>query len=100
MDMKLLKLILKVLASPILLVTGIAYLLCSVIEAVSSVVTSLVGTVFLIGAACGWTVHAQPGMVWSVALSGIVILFLPLIMKGASRIVLKLTDPVLKILAL
>ena len=98
--MKLLKLLLKVLAAPLFLVVGIAYLLCSVIEAVSSVATSLVGTVFLIGAVCGWIVHARPGMVWSVALSGIVILLPPLIMKGASRIVLKLTDPLLKILAL
>ena len=97
--MKVLKLIPKILISPFIRAVGIVYVLGNVLAAVSSIVTNLVGTVFIFGAVCGWITHAQEGMVWQAAITGVVILFLPLIVKGLLELVLHLSGPLMKILA-
>lgn len=97
--MKVLKLIPKILISPFILTVGIVYVLGNVLAAVSSIVTNLVGTVFIFGAVCGWITHAQEGLVWQAAITGVVILFLPLIVKGLLELVLHLSGPLMKILA-
>ena len=97
--MKVLKLIPKILVSPLFLAVGIVYVLGNVLAAVSSIVTNLVGTVFIFGAVCGWITHAQEGLVWQTAITGVVILFLPLIVKGLLELVLHLSGPLMKILA-
>ena len=97
--MKAAKVMLKILISPVLLAFGIVYLLCSLISAVSSVVTNLVGTVFLAGAVCGWIVHAQESMVWSVSICGVVILLLPLAVKAIAEILLRFYGLFLRIIA-
>lgn len=97
--MKVLKLIPKILISPLILAVGIVYVLGNVLAAVSSIVTNLVGTVFIFGAVCGWVTHAQEGLVWQAAITGLVILFLPLIVKGLLELVLHLSGPLMKIMA-
>ena len=96
--MKVLKLIPKILVSPFILAVGIVYVLGNVLAAVSSIVTNLVGTVFIFGAVCGWFTHAQEGLVWQAAITGVVILFLPLIVKGLLELVLHLSGPLMKIM--
>ena len=97
--MKVLKLIPKILISPLILAVGIVYVLGNVLAAVSSIITNLVGTVFIFGAVCGWITHAQEGLVWQAAITGLVILFLPLIVKGLLELVLHLSGPLMKIMA-
>lgn len=97
--MKVLKLIPKILVSPVILAVGIVYVLGNVLAAVSSIITNLVGTVFIFGAVCGWITHAQEGLVWQAAITGLVILFLPLIVKGLLELVLHLSGPLMKIMA-
>ena len=97
--MKVLKLIPKILISPFILDVGIVYVLGNVLAAVSSIVTNLVGTVFIFGAVCGWITHAQEGLVWQAAITGLVVLFLPLIVKGLLELVLHLSGPLMKIMA-
>lgn len=97
--MKVLKLIPKILISPLILAVGIVYVLGNVLAAVSSIVTNLVGTVFIFGAVCGWITHAQEGLVWQAAITGLVVLFLPLIVKGLLVLVLHLSGPLMKIMA-
>ncbi len=97
--MKVLKLIPKILVSPLILAVGIVYVLGNVIAAVSSIVTNMVGTVFIIGAVCGWIVHAQESLVWQAAITGLVVLFLPLIVKGLLELVFCLSKPLLRIMA-
>lgn len=97
--MKVLKLIPKILVSPLFLAVGIVYVLGNVLAAVSSIITNLVGTVFIFGAVCGWITHAQEGLVWQAAITGVVILFLPLIVKGLLELVLHLSGPLMKIMA-
>lgn len=97
--MKVLKLIPKILVSPLILAVGIVYVLGNVLAAVSFIVTNLVGTVFIFGAVCGWITHAQEGLVWQTAITGVVILFLPLIVKGLLELVLHLSGPLMKIMA-
>jgi len=97
--MKLLKLIPKILVSPLLLAIGIVYVIGNVLAAVSSIVTNLVGSVFIFGAVCGWITHMQEATVWSIAISGIVILLLPLIIKGLLEIVLRIMGPLMRIMA-
>lgn len=96
--MKVLKLIPKVLVSPLLLIIGIVYVIGNVLAAVSSIVTNLVGSVFIFGAACGWIIHANEDMIWSIAIGGIVILFLPAIVKLLLEIVLRISSPLLRIM--
>ena len=97
--MKVLKLFPKILVSPLILAVGIVYVMGNVLAAVSSIVTSLVGTVFIFGAVCEWITHAQESLVWQAAISGLVILFLPLIVKGLLELVLHLSGPLMKIMA-
>ena len=97
--MKVLKMISKIFVSPFILAVGIVYVLGNVLTAVSSIVTNLVGTFFIFGAVCGWITHAQGGLVWQAAITGVVILFLPLIVKGLLELVLHLSGPLMKIMA-
>lgn len=97
--MKVLKLISKILVSPFILAVGIVYVLGNVLTAVSSIVTYLVGTFFIFGAVCGWITHAKEGLVWQAAITGAIILFLPLIVKGPLELVLHLSGPLMKIMA-
>ena len=97
--MKVLKLIPKVIISPLLLAIGIVYVIGNFLAAISSVVTNLVGGFILFGSVCGWIVHANQDMLWSLTACGIVILLLPAIVKLLLEVVLHISGPLLKIMA-
>ena len=97
--MKVLKLIPKILVSPLLLAVGIVYVIGNFLAAISSVVTNLVGGFILFGSVFGWIVHANQDMLWSVTACGIVILLLPTLAKGLLEIVLHLSGPLFKLMA-
>ena len=64
MLLKLIKLPLRLAAIPVLLALLALQLIGAVLLGLSSVVTHLLASVFLLGAVSGWLVHAQPWMVW------------------------------------
>ena len=95
--MKVLKLIPKILVSPLLLAIGAVYVIGNFLAAVSSAVTNLVGSFFIFGAACGWIVHAQEAMIWQAAGIGIFLILAPHILQGLLELVLRLMGPLLRI---
>ncbi|MDO4484819.1 MAG: hypothetical protein Q4C54_10455 [Clostridia bacterium] len=97
--MKLLKLIPKILVAPAILIISIVYVTGNVLAAASSIVTNLVGTVFIFGAVCGWMTHAREETVWMIAISGIVFLLLPLFIKGLLEGLLRINGILMKIMA-
>ena len=88
---KILKLIPKIIIAPVYLVLGLIYVLGNGSAALSSVVTNLVGSFFIAGAAAGWLAHGDERMIWTVAGTGIFLLLAPLILKGLLGIILKLS---------
>ena len=96
MLLKLIKLPLRLAAIPVLLALLALQLLGAVLIGLSSVVTHLLASVFLIGAVAGWLVHAQPWMVWQAAGIGLFFAFAPSI---AAWLLNRVTDCVLRILS-
>lgn len=70
--------------------------LASVLIGLSSVVTHLLASVFLLGAVAGWFVHAQSRMVWQAAGIGLFFAFAP---NLATWLMNRVTDCVLRILS-
>ena len=96
MLLKLIKLPLRLAAIPFLLTLLALQLLGAVLIGISSVVTHLLASVFLLGAVSGWLVHAQPWMVWQAAGIGLFFAFAPSI---AAWLLNRVTDCVLRILS-
>ena len=96
MLLKLIKLPLRLAAIPFLLALLVLQLLGAVLIGISSVVTHLLASVFLIGAVAGWLVHAQPWMVWQAVGIGLFFAFAPSL---AAWLLNKGTDCVLRILS-
>ena len=96
MLLKLIKLHLRLTAIPILLALLALQLIGAVLLGLSSVVTHLLASVFLLGAVSGWLVHAQPWMVWQAAGIGLFFAFAPSI---AAWLLNRVTDCVLRILS-
>ena len=96
MLLKLIKLPLRLAASPILLALLALQLIGAVLIGLSSVVTHLLGSVFLIGAVAGWLVHAQPWMVWQAVGIGLFFAFAPSL---AAWLLNRVTDCALRILS-
>ena len=96
MLLKLIKLPLRLAAIPFLLTLLALQLLGAVLIGISSVVTHLLASVFLIGAVAGWLVHAQPWMVWQAVGIGLFFAFAPSL---AAWLLNKVTDCVLRILS-
>lgn len=95
--MKLIRLPLRLAAIPILLALLALQLLASVLIGLSSVVTHLLASVFLLGAVAGWFVHAQSRMVRQAAGIGLFFAFAPSL---AAWLLNRVTDCVLRILSL
>ena len=95
MLLKLIKLPLRLAAIPFLLTLLALQLLGAVLIGISSVVTHLLASVFLIGAVAGWLVHAQPWMVWQAVGIGLFFAFAPSL---AAWLQSRVTDCVLRIL--
>ena len=96
MLLKLIKLHLRLAAIPILLALFILQLLGAVLLGLSSIVTHLLASVFLLGAIAGWLVHAQPWMVWQAVGIGLFFAFAPSL---AAWLLNRITDCVLRILS-
>ena len=96
MILKLIKLPLRLAAIPVLLALLALQLLSAVVIGLSSIITHLLASVFLIGAVTGWLVHAQPWMVWQAVGIGLFFAFAPSL---AAWLLNRITDCVLRILS-
>ena len=96
MLLKLIKLPLRLAAIPVLLALLALQLLGAVLIGLSSIITHLLASVFLIGAVTGWLVHAQPWMVWQAVGIGLFFAFAPSL---AAWLLNKVTDCALRILS-
>ena len=77
MILKLIKLPLRLAAIPVFLSLLALQLLGSVLLGLSSIITHLLASVFLLGAVAGCLVHAQPWMVWQAVGIGLFFAFAP-----------------------
>lgn len=93
---KLIKLPLQLAAIPVFLALLALQLLASVLIGLSSVVTHLLASVFLLGAVAGWLVHAQPWMVWQAVGIALFFAFAPSL---AAWLLNKVADCTLRILS-
>ena len=96
MLLKLIKLPLRLAAIPVLLALLALQLIGAVLLGLSSVVTHLLASVFLLGAVSGWLVHAQPWMVWQAVGIGLFFAFAPSL---AAWLLNRVTDCVIRILS-
>ena len=77
MILKLIKLALRLAAIPVLLTLLALQLLASVLIGLSSIITHLLASVFLLGAVAGWFAQAQSWMVWQAVGIGLFFAFAP-----------------------
>ena len=96
MLLKLIKLPLRLAAIPVLLALLALQLLGAVLIGLSSVVTHLLASVFLLGAVSGWFAQAQPWMVWQAVGIGLFFAFAP---SFAAWLLNRVTDCALRILS-
>ena len=96
MLLKLIKLPPRLAAIPILLALLALQLLGAILIGLSSVVTHLLASVFLLEAVAGWLVHAQPWMVWQAVGIGLFFAFAPSL---AAWLLNRVTDYILRILS-
>ena len=74
---KLLKLPLRLAALPIIAMLLVFQLISSVIVGLTSIVTNLLATVFLIGSVVGWIANAPSGLIFQTIGLGIFFVFAP-----------------------
>ena len=96
MLLELIKLSLRLAAIPALLALLALQLLGVILIGLSSVVTHLLASVFLLGAVAGWLVHAQSWMVWQAVGIGLFFAFAP---SFAAWLLNRVTDCALRILS-
>ena len=96
MLLKLIKLALRLAAIPVLLSLLALQLLASVLIGLSSIITHLLASVFLLGAVAGCLVHAQSWMVWQAVGIGLFFAFAPSVAAWLLNVV---TDSALRILS-
>ena len=92
---KLLKLPLRLAALPIIAMLLVFQLISSIIVGLTSIVTNLLVTVFLIGSVAGWIANAPSVLIFQTAALGISFAFAPHI---AGWLLEKLTDLTLVLL--
>lgn len=96
MLLKIIKLPLRLAAIPVLLALLVLQLLGAVLIGLSSVVTHLLASVFLLGSIAGWLVHVKPWMVWQAVGIG---LFFAVAPSLATWLLNRVTDGSLRILS-
>ena len=92
---KLIRLPLRLAALPLIAILLVFQLISSVIVGLTSIVTNLLATVFLIGSVAGWIANASGGMIFQTAGLGIFFAFAPHI---AGWLLEKVTDLTLVLL--
>ena len=91
--MTIVKIAVKALAAPIILVLGAVYVLGNALISMSSPLTNLFGGLFILGAFVEWMAGAPDAVAWSTAGCGAFLLMAPLIAKGMLEIVVRLSGP-------
>ena len=94
---KLLKLPLRLAALPLIAILLVFQLISSIIVGLTSIVTNLLATVFLIGSVAGWITDAPNGMIFQTVGLGLFFAFAPHI---AGWLLEKVTDLTLGLLDL
>lgn len=92
---KLLKLSLRIAALPLIAILLVFQLISSLIVGLTSIVTKLLATVFLIDSVAGWIANAPSGLIFQTAGIGILFAFAPHIAKWVLE---KVTDRTLGLL--
>ena len=92
---KLLKLPLRIAALPLIAILLVVQLIASILVGLTSIVTNLLATVFLIGSVAGWIANAPSGLIFQAVGLGIVFAFAPHI---AGWLLEKVTDLTLGLL--
>ena len=92
---KLLKLPLRIVGLPLIAILLVFQLISSLIVGLTSIVTNLLATVFLIGSVAGWIANAPNNLIFQTAGVGIFFAFAPHI---ASWLLEKVTDLALVLL--
>ena len=87
--MKLLKLPLRIATLPLIAILLVFQLISSLIVGLTSIVTNLLATVFLIGSVAGWIANAPSGLIFQTVGLGIFFAFAPHI---AGWLLEKVTD--------
>ena len=77
MLLKLIKLPLKGLALPLILIALVLQVIGSLVIGLSSIVTHLLSTFFLLGAVAGWIAHGSASIIWQSVGLGIFFLIVP-----------------------
>ena len=93
---KLLKLTLRIDSLPIIAILLVFQLISSLIVGLTSIITNLLATVFLIGSVAGWIANAPSGLIFQTVGLGIFFAFAPHI---AGWLLEKVTDLALGLLA-
>ena len=75
--MRILKMLLRLLSLPLLVVSLLVHVLLALIIGLSSIVTNLIGTLFIFGSIAGWIIHAAPAVVWQTVCIGIFFFLAP-----------------------
>ena len=75
--MRILKMLLRLISLPALVVSLVVHVLLALIIGLSSIVTNLIGTFFILGTIAGWLTHAAPSMVWQTVGTGIFFFLAP-----------------------
>lgn len=75
--MRILKMLLRLVSLPLLIVSLLVHVLLALIIGLSSIVTNLIGTLFIIGSIAGWITHAAPAMGWQTVCIGIFFFLAP-----------------------
>lgn len=77
MLIKLLKLPFKLIALPLIPALMILNLAFALVVGLSSIVTNLLSTFFLMGAVAGWITHSAPSMIWQAVGIGVFFMLAP-----------------------
>lgn len=64
MLLKVIKFPLKIVVLPFILVFGALHIACAICVGISSVITNLLSSLFLLGAVAGWITQAPAIMIW------------------------------------
>ena len=89
MLIKLLKLPFKLIALPLIPALMILNLAFALVVGLSSILTNLLSTFFLMGAVAGWITHSAPSMIWQAVGIGVFFMLAPHI---ACWIAARITD--------
>ena len=75
--MRILKMLLRLASLPMLVASLLVHVLLALIIGLSSIVTNLIGSFFILGSIAGFIIHAAPAMIWQTVCIGVFFLLAP-----------------------